>query len=58
MEVIESKFGFVPDQDTFAYRVRRRFRLSKGGNQQLMLVHYSSGQQMREWPFKPACLRG
>ena len=48
MEVSESKFGFIPDSnDTAAFRVRRRFRLSKGGNPQLMIVHYTIGQSAR-----------
>ncbi|KAI5116751.1 hypothetical protein M0805_001609 [Coniferiporia weirii] len=48
LEISEIKCGFIPDStDTSAYRVRRRFRLVKGGNPQLMLVHYSSGQAMQ-----------
>lgn len=43
---MEVKFGFVPGQDTTAYRVRRRFRLLKGGHLQLVLIHYSRGQPM------------
>lgn len=47
LEVTEAKFGFIPNsQDTTAFRVRRKFRLTKGGNSQLWLVHYSKGQAM------------
>ena len=46
LEIYEIKYGFVPDgTDPVAYRVRRRFRLAKGGYPQLQLVHYSRGQQ-------------
>ncbi|KAG0701910.1 hypothetical protein DFH29DRAFT_924471 [Suillus ampliporus] len=42
LEVAEVKFGFVPNsQDTAAWRMRRRYRLHKGGHPQLVLVHYS-----------------
>ncbi|KAH8119596.1 hypothetical protein DFH11DRAFT_1565886 [Phellopilus nigrolimitatus] len=52
LEICEIKFGFIPDSsDTTAYRLRRRFRLIKGGNPQLILVHYSAYQQM---PIIPA----
>ncbi|KIY52471.1 hypothetical protein FISHEDRAFT_69890 [Fistulina hepatica ATCC 64428] len=44
MEVYEVKAGFAPGIDELAWRVRRRFRLSKGGHPQLQLVHYSRGQ--------------
>ncbi|KAL1937831.1 hypothetical protein VTO73DRAFT_12851 [Trametes versicolor] len=44
LEVSEVKFGFIPGVDTSAFRVRRRFRLSKGGHPQLVLIHYSRGQ--------------
>ncbi|KAF8195534.1 hypothetical protein BJ912DRAFT_957368 [Pholiota molesta] len=44
LEVWETKFGFIPNfQEANASRVRRRYRLSKGGNPQLMLVHYTRG---------------
>ena len=44
--MFEVKFGFIPNsQDTTAWRVRRRYRLSKGGIPQLALVHYTRGQQ-------------
>ena len=52
MEVAEVKFGFIPTQDTAAYRVRRRYRLNKGGHPQLVLIHYSRGQPIREHPYK------
>ncbi|KAI0655423.1 hypothetical protein C8Q70DRAFT_923724 [Cubamyces menziesii] len=44
LEVAEVKFGFIPGLDTSAHRVRRRYRLAKGGHPQLVLIHYSRGQ--------------
>ncbi|KAG2361978.1 hypothetical protein BDR07DRAFT_1609818 [Suillus spraguei] len=42
LEVAEVKFGFIPNsQDTSAWRMRRRYRLHKGGHPQLVLIHYS-----------------
>ncbi|KAG2054052.1 hypothetical protein BDR06DRAFT_935602 [Suillus hirtellus] len=42
LEVAEVKYGFIPNsQDTAAWRMRRRYRLHKGGHPQLVLVHYS-----------------
>lgn len=50
VEVAETKFGFIPgSEDTAAFRVRRKFKMMKGGNPQLCLVHYSKGQPMREF---------
>ncbi|OSC98043.1 hypothetical protein PYCCODRAFT_1439702 [Trametes coccinea BRFM310] len=43
LEVVEVKFGFIPGVDTSAFRVRRRYRLAKGGHPQLVLIHYSRG---------------
>ncbi|KAF9485907.1 hypothetical protein BDN70DRAFT_870852 [Pholiota conissans] len=44
LEVQEIKYGFIPNfQDTNASRLRRRYRLIKGGNPQLMLVYYTRG---------------
>ncbi|KAF8158213.1 hypothetical protein B0H34DRAFT_445707 [Crassisporium funariophilum] len=44
LEVHEIKFGFIPGStDSNASRVRRRYRLSKGGHAQLVLVHYTRG---------------
>ena len=46
---METKFGFIPGPgETVANRVRRKFRMSKGGNPQLFLVHYSRGQAVRK----------
>lgn len=46
---MESKFGFIPGSgETVANRVRRKFRMTKGGNPQLVLVHYGRGQAVRE----------
>jgi hypothetical protein len=48
LEVHEVKYGFIPgSQDTNAWRVRRRYRLNKGGHPQLVLVHYCRGPQIR-----------
>ncbi|KAJ6485764.1 hypothetical protein C8R45DRAFT_997798 [Mycena sanguinolenta] len=43
VEVHEVKFGFIPGADAGAYRQRRRYRITKGGHPQLILVHYSRG---------------
>lgn len=46
---MEVKFGFIPNsQDNTAWRLRRRYRLHKGGHPQLNLVHYTRGPQARE----------
>ena len=48
---MESKFGFIPGSgETVANRVRRKFRMIKGGNPQLTLVHYGRGQAVRKSP--------
>lgn len=40
----ESKHGFVPNSaDPNAWRLRRRFRLIKGGHPNLALIHYTRG---------------
>ncbi|KAI0698158.1 hypothetical protein BC835DRAFT_1269341 [Cytidiella melzeri] len=46
LEVSEIKFGFIPGHDNAAYRTRRRYRLTKGGHPQLILIHYSRGQSI------------
>ncbi|KAF9783168.1 hypothetical protein BJ322DRAFT_1008233 [Thelephora terrestris] len=52
VEMIEAKFGFIPGSgENIANRVRRKFRMTKGGNPQLALVHYSRGQAV---PMNPA----
>ncbi|KAF9046513.1 hypothetical protein BJ165DRAFT_1472230, partial [Panaeolus papilionaceus] len=44
LEVSEIKFGFIPGStDNSASRVRRRYRIVKGGNPSLVLVHYTRG---------------
>jgi len=64
LEIAEIKAGYVPDEDTAAYRVRRRYRLVQGGNPQLNLIHYSRGQlvaivpnfmnrPLRKYPLQP-----
>ncbi|KAI0783489.1 hypothetical protein C8Q75DRAFT_783256 [Abortiporus biennis] len=63
LEVCEIKYGFQPQIDNIAYRVRRRFRLIKGGHPQLVLLHYSRGpsiaimpslnQPVRSYPLRP-----
>ncbi|KIK91962.1 hypothetical protein PAXRUDRAFT_830405 [Paxillus rubicundulus Ve08.2h10] len=51
MEVMEIKYGFVPSsQDTSAWRVRRRYRLLKGGHPHITLVHYSRGSAIQIVP--------
>ncbi|KAJ8520873.1 hypothetical protein ONZ45_g2395 [Pleurotus djamor] len=64
LEVHEVKYGFIPgSQDPAAYRIRRRFRLNKGGHPQLVLLHYSRGPsapippQMMNQPIRPYPLR-
>ena len=48
---MESKFGFIPGAgENVANRVRRKFRMIKGGNPQLILVHYGRGQPVRKSP--------
>lgn len=48
LEVSEIKSGFVPDsQDHTAWRLRRRFRLLKGGHPNIVLVHYTRGPSTR-----------
>ncbi|TCD59780.1 hypothetical protein EIP91_011473 [Steccherinum ochraceum] len=44
MEIAEIKYGFIPQQDQSASRVRRRYRLVKGGHSQLILLYYTRGQ--------------
>ncbi|EMD39494.1 hypothetical protein CERSUDRAFT_111802 [Gelatoporia subvermispora B] len=52
LEVLEVRHGFIPGSpDPAAYRARRRYRLSKGGHPQLVLIHYSRGQAI---PIIPA----
>ncbi|KAG6879230.1 hypothetical protein C0992_004291 [Termitomyces sp. T32_za158] len=51
LEVHEVKFGFIPGgQDSNAWRCRRRYRLTKGGNSSLVLVHYTQGPQAQIVP--------
>lgn len=46
---MEIKYGFVPNaQETTAWRLRRRYRLVKGGHPQITLVHYTRGPVIRE----------
>lgn len=42
----EAKFGWVPQHEAIASRVRRRYRFAKGGHPQLILIHYSRGQSI------------
>ncbi|KDR82618.1 hypothetical protein GALMADRAFT_238026 [Galerina marginata CBS 339.88] len=65
LEVYEVKYGFIPGSgDSNASRVRRRYRLVKGGNNQFVLVHYTRGpatlvppalmsQPIRAYPLRP-----
>ena len=46
------KRGFTPGSgESVASRIQQKFRLVKGGNPQLVLVHYSSSQAARKSPF-------
>lgn len=47
LEVYEAKSGFIPGHDPAAFRVRRRYRLLKGGYTPLVLVHYTRGNAIR-----------
>ncbi|KTW26475.1 hypothetical protein T552_02956 [Pneumocystis carinii B80] len=40
VEIFEHKYGFHPVTESHASRIRRRFRLVKGGNDQLWLIYY------------------
>jgi hypothetical protein len=61
LEITETKYGFIPSSpatgftspDSTAWRVRRRYRLTKGGHPQLVLVHYSRGVGARGCFFFP-----
>lgn len=63
LELTEVKFGFIPGHENAASRIRRRYRLVKGGNPQLVLIHYSRGQAIpvipslnqpvRSYPLRP-----
>ncbi|EJT98626.1 hypothetical protein DACRYDRAFT_110532 [Dacryopinax primogenitus] len=65
LEVKETKYGFIPGAETQANRVRRKFRLLKGGSPHLWLIHYTRGQAQpvppifqstpsRKYPIPPA----
>lgn len=46
---MEIKYGFLPNtQEANAWRIRRRYRLIKGGHPQITLVHYTRGPVIRE----------
>ncbi|EAU86102.1 hypothetical protein CC1G_07181 [Coprinopsis cinerea okayama7 len=54
LEVVEAKSGFIPgSQDQSAWRVRRRYRLIRGGHPSLVLVHYT---RQSPTPIIPALL--
>lgn len=44
----EVKFGFVPGAESFASRMRRKYRLTKGGNPGIILIHYLRAEQTGE----------
>ena len=47
---MEARHGFVPlSAEMTASRVRRRYRLVKGGHPFLVLIHYSRGQSIRQY---------
>ncbi|KAI9448927.1 hypothetical protein F5148DRAFT_690415 [Russula earlei] len=51
LEVCEARHGFVPlSGEMVTSRVRRRYRLTKGGHPFLVLVHYSRGQSTQVPP--------
>ncbi|ESK91767.1 swi snf and rsc complex subunit ssr4 [Moniliophthora roreri MCA 2997] len=50
LEVHESKFGFIPGADNAAWRLRRRYRLLKGGHPNVYLVHYTRGNNAQIMP--------
>ncbi|KAF8133331.1 hypothetical protein EV363DRAFT_1430654 [Boletus edulis] len=51
IEVMEIKYGFVPNtQETTAWRLRRRYRLIKGGHPHFTLVHYTRGPVIQTVP--------
>jgi hypothetical protein len=41
-----------------AFRVRRRYRLVKGGHPFLVLIHYSRGQPIRQYFISPHFAHG
>ncbi|KAF8311056.1 hypothetical protein DL93DRAFT_2083724 [Clavulina sp. PMI_390] len=43
LEVIESRGGFIPGKDQVAHRIRRVFRLARGGHPSMAMLHYSRG---------------
>ena len=48
---MKSKRRFTPGSgENVASRIRQKFRLVKGGNPQLVLVHYGSNQTVRKSP--------
>jgi len=48
---LEIKCGFVPNaQETTAWRLRRRYRLTKGGHPHITLVHYTRGPVIQTIP--------
>ena|SRR5882762_6964491 len=59
LEITESKCGFIPSSpgtgftspDSTAWRIRRRYRLTKGGHPQMVLVHYGRGPAARKHCF-------
>jgi hypothetical protein len=43
LEIWERRFGFIPNADPVASRLRRRYRLVRGGHPNLYLYHWSRG---------------
>ncbi|OLL24672.1 SWI/SNF and RSC complexes subunit ssr4, partial [Neolecta irregularis DAH-3] len=54
IEVFEHKCGFIPGQEQFTSRVRRRFHLVRGGNEQLWFLYYLRSEQHERVPVNPA----
>jgi hypothetical protein len=47
---MEARHGFVPlSGEMAASRVRRRYRLTKGGHPFLVLIHYSRGPSLGQY---------
>lgn len=47
LELVEIKYGFIPNSgEHVASRLRRRYRLQRGGNPGLCIVHYTRGPSM------------
>ncbi|KAH7099267.1 hypothetical protein BKA62DRAFT_318881 [Auriculariales sp. MPI-PUGE-AT-0066] len=41
LDIFDSSAGFIPGQDAVAHRKRKAYRLSRGGHQSCILIHYT-----------------